>query len=370
MKIQITLFLLLSLCFNKKISGQIDLDPVVINCELATTTSVAISWDSIKNASNYIVKAKERTNIIKIDTITETQFEVLNLDVNGSRTIEFTVTAVGKPGFNNSSQTKACSRQLCPIVTIYIAPIQDFCFGDSSISALIFYADFSEAPDFQGIGTYTMSGQGVTPLGILDFSGIPVGDYPITVFYEEQNCVYSATDTASVIEVKKIEPQCVANSVSQKVELSWNDVNAFNHNIWVNDIKIGSTDSTVFEFTPNESNEALKIWIEGIGYCQFPTDTLNCVGPVLSSTNEIVTENLLLFPNPASNSIYLDFSTDDLKSYKLHVSDHLGRLVLSERIISDKQKIDISNLQEGLYFFSLKDSLNHDIKTGKITIAR
>lgn len=370
MKIQIILLFLLSFGFNKKTIGQVDLDPVIISCGTSTTTSVAISWNSIENAAEYIVKAETWT-YLKIDTITDTHFEASGLDVSEPNAVEFTVTAVGKPGFNNSSETLLCLKQECPLIPIDLDPIPKFCFGDSSVAFLTYSADFSNAPSSGwGAGTYTFSGQGVAPSGVLDYSDVPVGDYEITVSYEEQSCIYSVTDTASVLEVKKIEPTCVANSTSRKVELSWNDVSAFNYNIWVNDIKIGSTDSTVFEFIPTKSNEDLKIWIEGFGYCNYPTDTLNCLGPILSSDDDIRNKNLVIHPNPANHSIHLDFSISNQSSYEFRLSDFSGQLVLLEKNISNKKEIDVSSLRKGMYFFSLKNNFGSIVKTGKIAIMR
>ena len=65
---------------------------------------------------------------------------------------------------------------------------------------------------------------------------------------------------------------------------------------------------------------------------------------------------LLLYPNPASNSITLQFQNSNSLSSQLYICNQLGQVVQTTRIISKQQQLDIGALQPGLYFIRLAGS--------------
>lgn len=76
------------------------------------------------------------------------------------------------------------------------------------------------------------------------------------------------------------------------------------------------------------------------------------------------TNQLVLFPNPAKNSVHVSCS-EMLPHSSLSISDASGRLVLEMPINSYETEVNVSNLSNGLYIVSIK-SENSILKTIKL----
>ncbi|MBX3165066.1 MAG: T9SS type A sorting domain-containing protein [Bacteroidetes bacterium] len=63
---------------------------------------------------------------------------------------------------------------------------------------------------------------------------------------------------------------------------------------------------------------------------------------------------LSFYPNPASNYIYFS-GNKDLKHTTVKVLNSLGALVIHEMNLSDKDRIDVSNLAEGIYYIQVSN---------------
>jgi hypothetical protein len=62
---------------------------------------------------------------------------------------------------------------------------------------------------------------------------------------------------------------------------------------------------------------------------------------------------VLLYPNPASNSITLQFQNNSNLSNQVYICNHLGQIIQTTRVVSKQQQLNISALQPGLYFIKL-----------------
>lgn len=67
---------------------------------------------------------------------------------------------------------------------------------------------------------------------------------------------------------------------------------------------------------------------------------------------EISVKALMLFPNPASEKIYIQGLPEGMKLHKVQISNHTGQLV--REVDHPAYEIDIQNLSPGMYFFSLE----------------
>lgn len=65
---------------------------------------------------------------------------------------------------------------------------------------------------------------------------------------------------------------------------------------------------------------------------------------------------ILLYPNPAVNSITLQFQNNSNLSNQIYICNHLGQVIQAARVVSKLQQLDISKLQPGLYFIRLAGS--------------
>lgn len=74
-----------------------------------------------------------------------------------------------------------------------------------------------------------------------------------------------------------------------------------------------------------------------------------------------LTENILtsIFPNPFTNEIFIEQGNEQPQYSQISISDILGKQIKiinieSLNIISDKRRIDVSELPKGIYFVTLK----------------
>ena len=64
---------------------------------------------------------------------------------------------------------------------------------------------------------------------------------------------------------------------------------------------------------------------------------------------------IILFPNPASEKIYLDFPGEEASGNEVSVYDLTGRKLFSEKIAAGDNAVDISTLAQGMYFLEIKN---------------
>lgn len=71
---------------------------------------------------------------------------------------------------------------------------------------------------------------------------------------------------------------------------------------------------------------------------------------ILSSTTEhSELQNVLVFPNPASDYLQIQFYDNSVSQYDVRVNDLFGREVYAESNISTQKKIDVSKWADGIY---------------------
>ena len=89
----------------------------------------------------------------------------------------------------------------------------------------------------------------------------------------------------------------------------------------------------------------------------------NCIqcNPLLSSELNSLDNEIVLFPNPANDFIYVKGMAQ--KEYFFKIRDPNSKIVLQVKI-TESQNIDISKLSSGVYFYEVID-LNHKTSKGK-----
>jgi hypothetical protein len=78
-------------------------------------------------------------------------------------------------------------------------------------------------------------------------------------------------------------------------------------------------------------------------------------------------KNLILYPNPADNSLTLQLETRS-KSMEIIVYDLMGKLVL-EKSLHETNTLDVSSLNPGMYILRLVDD-GEILQTEKLQITR
>lgn len=80
--------------------------------------------------------------------------------------------------------------------------------------------------------------------------------------------------------------------------------------------------------------------------------------------NNIINDNLLIFPNPSNGIFAVKAET---KISMIEITDLLGKIIYLEQIDYDQADIDLSRHPKGIYFYKIKND-KEILKTGKIII--
>jgi hypothetical protein len=88
-------------------------------------------------------------------------------------------------------------------------------------------------------------------------------------------------------------------------------------------------------------------------------------------TNGLRESEFKLYPNPAKNEIEIEFISEPgiLKPKKVQINNVVGKEMKSLVIGNRKQKIDVSDLDNGVYFLIIRNNQNETI-TKKMVIAK
>ncbi len=78
-------------------------------------------------------------------------------------------------------------------------------------------------------------------------------------------------------------------------------------------------------------------------------------------------ENILIYPNPASNQLFIEINSTDIQINSISISDVTGKVIKSEVVNSQKKSIFTGDLSNGLYLISLTDKTGNR-STKKIII--
>jgi photosystem II stability/assembly factor-like uncharacterized protein len=112
-------------------------------------------------------------------------------------------------------------------------------------------------------------------------------------------------------------------------------------------------------FNPFNTNE---VWVSSFGN-GMKMGTISAVG--LPDFGKETTD-VAVYPNPASNKLFIDSKTIDLRNTNIEIKDMLGKTVLKSE--GSNSGIDISGLPDGAYLLLVKG--NSISETKKILIAR
>lgn len=100
------------------------------------------------------------------------------------------------------------------------------------------------------------------------------------------------------------------------------------------------------------------------------TDSLLCNSTYSVNQNSISKINVKCYPNPAQTELNIDYNLKSESYFELY--DILGakRKVVLLDYISNYKKIDLSELNSGLYFFTVLDKYCNILKSGKLNIQK
>jgi hypothetical protein len=150
------------------------------------------------------------------------------------------------------------------------------------------------------------------------------------------------------------------------------------------DIKLPSKKRRYFikivdDINGDEVNYELQIWNSNLGYkCinRFESRSLNVFEELMSEEDDIEfdysledafdADNILIYPNPASDKLYIETLNID-ENAVISLVNTLGQNIFMEQISSDYKELDISQISKGVYFVNVISN-NKSYKIGKVII--
>lgn len=88
-------------------------------------------------------------------------------------------------------------------------------------------------------------------------------------------------------------------------------------------------------------------------------DTSACVSIIVTSMNNIDKNELSVFPNPASDKLYINYSSKITS--QIDIMDVTGKKIISLMQNHSSAEINISNLEQGVYFIQITSTDNNRI---------
>ena len=68
-----------------------------------------------------------------------------------------------------------------------------------------------------------------------------------------------------------------------------------------------------------------------------------------NNLNDYTTNQLSIYPNPASKAILIKYNESDNSTISLNIYNVIGKLVYSKSVTENEQRIDLENLSDGIY---------------------
>jgi hypothetical protein len=87
------------------------------------------------------------------------------------------------------------------------------------------------------------------------------------------------------------------------------------------------------------------------------------VSTSLKEKDNLISVNV--FPNPVSNSVSIDYKNSNFQGHSYRLTDVNGKIISENKIIETQSKIDVAELNSGVYFILISDSFS-PIKTYKL----
>ncbi len=183
--------------------------------------------------------------------------------------------------------------------------------------------------------------------------------YFVTAVYDEGESTPSNTVAVTIQNPLPAPAELTYSINSTSLILSWNEVKGLDgYNVYhsfnngpfelLNNQPV--TENTYVYNSPETGYH--KFYTTAV-YCDYESGQSNTVQVTITGINEITAQSIYLFPNPASNTIFIN-SDEILLSATIY--DYSGRKQFTKTLSQSNVNIDISRLANGVYMLKLKTS--------------
>jgi PKD repeat protein len=222
----------------------------------------------------------------------------------------------------------------------------------------------SVTPTFTQVGPYcvgdtpatlpTTSNNGVSGSWNTAISTAIAGTVTYTFTPSGSGCATSTTMDVVVSSsvtptFTQVGPYCVGDTPATLPTTSNNGVSGS----WNAAISTAIAGTVTYTFTPSGSG------------CELPT-TMDVVVNTCVGINEINTATVLIYPNPASETLIIE--TANLEVDQVRLINILGETLVSDRVNNSIIKMNVSEFSMGVYFVQLVDTKGQVMRTEKVSI--
>ncbi|MEO8147412.1 MAG: T9SS type A sorting domain-containing protein [Bacteroidia bacterium] len=218
------------------------------------------------------------------------------------------------------------------------------------------------------------SGSGVNTSDTAKFTLLDAGYYSITT-RSTTAATYTVASTDTTIVPKTVGLKTAQVTTSSAI-LKWTGLACVDGYKLQWKLKTGTTWTTIFQpaGATQDTIDALTastqyqfrvysyVLYNSVKYYGLVSATKTFTTPAVRLANDVVTDistsELEVFPNPATDKI--SFNVDDVSSIKLiTITNTIGQQVaVINDVVDLNQSVDVSSLQQGIYFITIKTSTN------------
>jgi len=203
---------------------------------------------------------------------------------------------------------------------------------------------------------WSPSGTGANP------TGLSAGTYNVTVT-NGNGCTATATGIVG-------SPSCTGFTVS--VSTTPESSPTSNNGTALATVTGGAGNIT-YTWSPTGSGQNLANLDNGV-YCVTVTNGNGCTATdcdtvktlLPSAISSLVETRISLYPNPASQQIVVEFSSDEARTFSIF--DLSGKAVLVSELKEQKNVVFISEIHAGIYLYSVINAANEKIGYGKLIV--
>ncbi len=107
-------------------------------------------------------------------------------------------------------------------------------------------------------------------------------------------------------------------------------------------------------------------------------DEIGCLAEIITTNLELLTststfssnEPIFIYPNPTSAQIIIEIKTQDVNKHQLTLTNIYGQDVLSKEVNQSLTKVNVEQLQSGIYIVSILNNKGREVATQKLIIVR
>ncbi len=186
------------------------------------------------------------------------------------------------------------------------------------------------------------------------------------IFGEAKLCYVKASEAPDTI-APTVPTDLVTNAAVSSISMAWtasgDNIGVSGYNLYINGSYLGSTASTSYIFDGLRRNNTYQLGVSAYddagnesSVAIISVKTTRKSTTVSAESNS--SDNIYTYPNPVSDYLYITYAQ---KGDKIEIYDISGHVLVTTEVQSSDAKIDVSDLDAGLYI--LKISSENNVKT-------